>query len=310
MSAIDVLISQADVRGSLDLRCLFQGDWAVEHEQENVGVAPYHILLAGQCWVQMPDGLRIKLVAGDILVLPRGASHILRSDGSKAQLSVPQPISRGLLPVRIVGDGSEVDLLCGRFIYQRESILFSELPSHLLISGSALGQTGSLSLLVQLIRDEVGNNRRAAQFMVNALTSALFALVIRAHLEQSPQNEGALALLSDKRLSRAWQAILEAPDHDWSIEALAELANMSRATFMRAFNKRSGSSPWALLTKVRMERAYGLLLRTDQGLDDIAAQVGYQSQAAFSKVFKITYGSPPGQIRRGLVSSAGHQLFN
>lgn len=299
MSAIDALISQADVRGSLDLRCLFQGDWAVEHGQEGDGVAPYHIVLAGQCWVQLPDGVRIKLVAGDILVLPNGASHILRGDASEALIRLPRPVVRGLLPVRMIGNGSEVDLICGRFIYQRESILFSGLPSHLIIPGGTFDQTGPLSALVQLIRDEVDNERLAAQFMVNALTSALFALVIRAHLNQSPQVEGTLALLSDKRLSRAWEAILEAPEHDWNIDTLADLANMSRASFMRAFSKRSGSSPWAMLTKVRMEIAYGLLRRTDKGLNDIAAQVGYNSQAAFSKVFKTTYGSPPGLIRRG-----------
>jgi AraC family transcriptional activator of mtrCDE len=75
---------------------------------------------------------------------------------------------------------------------------------------------------------------------------------------------------------------------------------MSRATFMRAFAKLAGNSPWTLLTQVRMQMAYGLLSRTQSGLSDIAAQVGYQSQAAFSKVFKDTYGMAPGQLRRSL----------
>ena len=140
----------------------------------------------------------------------------------------------------------------------------------------------------------------AGQFIVNALSSALFALVLRAHLQHTPQTEGTLALMSDKLLGHAWQTMLDDPARDWSVDALADLANMSRATFMRAFSKLSGSSPWTLLTKVRMERAYGLLTRTQDGLSDIAAQVGYQSQAAFSKVFKDTYASAPGQLRRSL----------
>jgi AraC family transcriptional activator of mtrCDE len=75
---------------------------------------------------------------------------------------------------------------------------------------------------------------------------------------------------------------------------------MSRATFMRAFVKMAGVSPWVLLTQVRMELAFSLLSHSHLGLSDIAAQVGYQSQAAFSKKFKEIYGEAPGRVRRGI----------
>lgn len=72
---------------------------------------------------------------------------------------------------------------------------------------------------------------------------------------------------------------------------------MSRATFMRAFVKVAGVSPWVLLTQLRMELAFNLLRQSRLSLLDIAAQVGYQSQAAFSKKFKETYGEAPGRMR-------------
>lgn len=304
MKAIDTLITLADVRGSLDLRCQFQGDWALDHDQEADGTAPYHIVLAGQCRVELPDGRRITLVAGDILVLPAGTRHLLLSTGERVTPSTPQRVNGGLLPVQRFGSGADLDLLCGRFVHQRQSLLFSSLPNHLVISSQALTPSDPLPALVALLRSEADANQAGARFMVNALTSALFTLVLRAHLQQSPQREGSLALLGDKRLGRAWQAMLEDPAHDWTVEALAELASMSRATFMRAFGKLSGSSPWTLLTHVRMQMAYGLLSRSQSGLSDIAAQVGYQSQAAFSKVFKDTYGMAPGQLRRSLNGNA------
>jgi AraC family transcriptional activator of mtrCDE len=304
MNALDTLISLADVRGSLDLRCHFQGDWALEHDQEPTGIAPYHIVLAGECRVEMPDQQRLTLTAGDILVLPRGSQHLLLSTGPRVAPSRPQrQTNNGLLPVQRFGEGAELDLLCGRFIHQRQALLFASLPDYVKVSTRALGQNDPLPSLVALLRSEAEANQAGGQFMVNALTSALFTLVLREHLRQSPLQEGSLALLSDRRLGRAWQAMLEDPAHDWSIEALAEQASMSRATFMRAFAKLSGSSPWTLLTQVRMQRAYGLLSRSQGGLSDIAAQAGYQSQAAFSKVFKDTYGMAPGQLRRSL--SAG-----
>ncbi|MFJ5296486.1 AraC family transcriptional regulator [Pseudomonas sp. NPDC088368] len=302
MHAIDTLITLADVRGRLDLRCQFQGDWALDHEQESDGVAPYHIVLAGQCQVELSDGRRLKLVAGDILVLPDGMSHLLISPGPRVPASRPQLETGGLLTVQRFGHGAEPDLLCGRFLYQRHSMLFSALPDYLLISTQALDACDPLPALVALLRSEADANRPGGQFMVNALTSALFTLVLRAHLQQSPQSEGSLALLGDKRLGRAWQAMLDDPAHEWTVDTLAERASMSRATFVRAFGKLSGSSPWTLLTQVRMQMAYGLLSRSQSGLSDIAAQVGYQSQAAFSKVFKDTYGMAPGQLRRRLDS--------
>jgi AraC family transcriptional activator of mtrCDE len=303
MTAIDTLIFLADVRGSLDLRCQFQGDWALDHAQEPADTSPYHIVLAGQCHVEMADRRRLTLTAGDILVLPRGGPHLLLSPGQRVAASQPQRATEaGLLPVQRFGDRVELDLLCGRFIHQPRAMLFSSLPDPVKVSSQALDSGDPLPSLVALLRREADANLAGGQFMVNALTAALFTLIVREHLRQAPQLTGSLALLTDKRLGRAWQAMLENPAHDWNIEALAELASMSRASFMRAFAKLSGSSPWALLTEVRMQRAYGLLSRSREGLSDIAAQVGYQSQAAFSKVFKDTYGMAPGQLRRTLIA--------
>jgi AraC family transcriptional activator of mtrCDE len=304
MNAIDTLITLAQVRGSLDLRCQFQGDWALDHAPEPQGVAPYHVVLHGQCRIELPGGRQLKLAAGDIVVLPGGFDHVVTSPGERVASSPPAIQNGGLLPIKRFGEGAELDMLCGRFLYQPGAMLFSALPDHLLISSQALNEGDPLRALVALLRSEAEANRAGGQFMVNALTSALFTLVLRAHLEQSPQSEGSLALLSDRRLGLAWQAMLKDPAHDWTVEALAELASMSRATFMRAFNKLAGRSPWALLTQVRMELAYGLLSRSQSGLSDIAAQVGYQSQAAFSKVFKDTYGMAPGQLRRSLDTDA------
>lgn len=298
MNAIDTLITLADVRGSLDLRCQFQGDWALEHDQEVPGKAPFHLVLSGRCRVELTGGQRLDLTAGDILVLPSGAAHLLLSRGRRVSASIPDLVTGSLLAIKRFGDGDDLDLLCGHFIYQTDSSLFASLPDHLLTSSNTLGVSDPLPSLVSLLRSEADLDQPGAQFVVNALTSALFALVMRAYLRQSPKTEGTLALLADKRLSRAWQAMLEDPARDWTTEALASLANMSRAAFLRSFTKLSGTSPGSLVTKVRMELACGLLSRSSHGLSDIAAQVGYQSQAAFSKVFKKTYGTAPGQFRR------------
>jgi AraC family transcriptional activator of mtrCDE len=301
MNAIDKLISLANVRGSLDLRCQFQGDWALNHEQETLGHAPYHIVLAGECRVEFPDGQRLPMRAGDILLLPRGARHVMHSSGKTVAPTSPKIISGGTLPIHRIGAASpELDMLCGGFHFNRASLLFASLPEYLVIPSGALPANGPLPALVDVIRAEADANKVGARFLLDALSQALFTLILRAHLANHGQDSGSLALLGDKRLGRAWQSMLDNPAHEWTIQGLADLASMSRANFMRAFVKVASVSPWVLLTQVRMELAFSLLSHSHLGLSDIAVQVGYQSQAAFSKKFKEVYGEAPGRVRRAI----------
>jgi len=301
MNAIDTLINLANIRGSLDLRCQFQGDWALEHEQQALGTAPYHIVLAGECRVELADGQRLPMRAGDILLLPRGAAHLMHSPGKTVTPSSPQVVTGGTLPIHRIGGASvELDMLCGGFHFNRASLLFSALPEYLVIPSGALPANGPLPALVEVMRGEADGNQPGARFLLDALSQALFTLILRAHLASQGQGSGSLALLGDKRLGRAWQAMLADPAHEWTIQGLADIASMSRANFMRAFVKVAGVSPWVLLTQVRMELAFSLLSHSHLGLSDIAVQVGYQSQAAFSKKFKDVYGEAPGRVRRGI----------
>lgn len=301
MTPIDKLISLANVRGVLDLRCQFQGDWAMEQEQKALGLAPYHVVLAGECRVEFPDGQRLPMRAGDILLLPTGIPHVMQSPGKAVIPTEPEVVMGGLLKMHRIGGASpDLDMICGRFHYNRASLLFAALPPYLLIPSGALPADGPLAALVALLRAEATGEQAGARFMLDALSQALFTLMLRAHLETHGQDSGTLALLADKRLGSAWQAMLADPAHDWTIERLSEMANMARSTFMRTFEKVAGESPWVLLTKVRMEMAFSLLSHSYLGLNEIAAQVGYQSQAAFGKKFKEVYGEAPGRVRKGI----------
>ncbi|MDG9856670.1 MULTISPECIES: AraC family transcriptional regulator [Pseudomonas] len=301
MNSIDHLIQLAGLRGSLDLRCRFLGDWALDHEPLPEGTAQYHVVLSGSCRAEMPDGQALDLEAGDVLVLPDGAAHLLRSQGARVAAQSPEVHEAGLLPVHRLGTGEgELDMLCGSFHYQRGSLLIGSLPSVLKVSCQDNGLGDAVAALVGLLRAEADGNQAGARFLVDALSSALFTLILRVYLQEHTPSSGTLALLADRRLSRAWQAMLDDPAHEWTIEALAERANMSRATFTRLFTQVAGRSPWALLTTVRMELAYRLLSTSQLRLCDIAAQVGYQSQASFTKKFRDTYGEAPGRLRRAV----------
>jgi AraC-like DNA-binding protein len=98
---------------------------------------------------------------------------------------------------------------------------------------------------------------------------------------------------SDPRLSPALQAIHASAGKPWTVDDLARLSNMSRATFARVFHQALGQAPMQYLTDWRMTLARDLLLAQDATLDEIAAQAGYSSVYAFATAFRRNHGEPP-----------------
>ena len=79
--------------------------------------------------------------------------------------------------------------------------------------------------------------------MIDALSNVLFIYILRHAQQIGLLNQGLLAALQDKRLNQVLEKILFSPQLDWNIEQLAELASMSRATFMRIFQQQLGMPP-------------------------------------------------------------------
>ena len=299
MTPIDSLIALANLHGNLDTRCQLQGDWAMDHAQEKLGVAPYHIVLSGSCRAELPGGQHVTLKEGDILLMPGGGPHLLCSQGAQIRPATqPRITEDGVLTVYRLGRGvPDLDMLCGSFYYNPQSLLFGALSDYLVVSSSQWQSDDQLAALITLLRSEADGQQLGARSFIDALSLALFTLILRTWLNDQTPVAGTFALLADKRLSKAWQAMLAEPGHQWTIDSLALAACMSSAAFTRAFGKVAGVSPWVLLTQLRMELAFNLLRQSHLSLTDIAVQVGYQSQAAFSRKFKETYGEAPGRLR-------------
>ncbi|WP_137974137.1 AraC family transcriptional regulator [Pseudomonas sp. F(2018)] len=294
MTPLDRLIALAAVQGTLDLRCQLHGSWHLDHPQLPASEAAYHIVLSGECRLSLSDGRHLPLREGQLLLLPHGASHILsHGEGTPGR---PQQDRFGALPRVRIGRGTNgLDMFCGHFHHAPGSALFDALPEVLLLPIQA---NSSLAALVELLRQEAESARQGARSLIDHLSGALFTLILRTHLEQQPVLSGALALLTDRRLARAWQAMLDDPARPWSVSELAALANQSRATFARNFAALAGTSPGAMLTRLRMEKARLLLRTSTLSLNAVALEVGYESPAAFSRAFRQCHGDAPGRYRQ------------
>lgn len=126
----------------------------------------------------------------------------------------------------------------------------------------------------------------------------LLIYILRHAIQENLITGGVLLALQDKRLNAVLGAILQHPQEDWRIEQLADLSAMSRANFIRVFQQQLGMSPGRFITQVRLQSAAFLLKQSQQSVLTIALEVGYQSEAHFSKAFKNYYQLSPSQYRK------------
>lgn len=156
------------------------------------------------------------------------------------------------------------------------------------------GAGGVLSLLF----DEAFQRNCGRQAMLDRLFEVVLIQVLRQLMEQGLVQAGMLAGLSHPRLRIALVAMHEQPAQDWSLEALAARAGMSRSVFARTFRDAVGCTPGVYLQRWRIGLAQQAL-RKGRPLKMIADEVGYGSEAALSRVFKAQTGQSPRQWRNG-----------
>jgi AraC family transcriptional activator of mtrCDE len=211
------------------------------------------------------------------------------------------------------GHGERLEMLCGRFFIgpPHDRLIRDYLPATLMVRGmdgrgeEGVGPASShLSSLVGLMRMESAGDKVGGYAMLNALTSALFTLALRVASESEQAPAGLLALAGHPRLAPAISAMFADPARTWNLPDLADLCGMSRATFMRHFQDKLGRSASELLTDIRMSLAANELKKPAMTTEAVAESVGYQSVAAFRRVFADRMGMTPGQWRR-LAREAG-----
>jgi AraC family transcriptional activator of mtrCDE len=148
------------------------------------------------------------------------------------------------------------------------------------------------------MRVESASSKLGSYAILNALTSALFTLTLRAASESEQAPAGLLALAGHPRLAPAISAMFADPARPWTLPDLADLCSMSRATFMRHFQDKLGRSAIELLTDIRLSLAANELKKPAMTTEAVADAVGYRSVAAFRRVFTDKMGMTPGQWRR------------
>jgi AraC-like DNA-binding protein len=278
-------------------------------------VLEYHLVTRGSCWGGIVGEEPIRLEEGDIVVFPQGDAHVMSSSPGLRGTTAAELYRRRAgtqLPFTVregQPGGPPTELVCGFLGCDRRPFnpLLATLPRILRVSTREGG--GWLEALARLAVTESTGERTGAETVLARASELMFVEVIRRYLAAlPPEQTGWLAGLRDPFVGRALAALHDRPAKAWTVESLAREAALSRSALSERFQHLIGESPMHYLTKWRMQLAATLLRSRNVSVFEAAMEVGYASEAAFSRAFKKLVGVPPATWRENRAEEARTQV--
>lgn len=312
MDVLSDLLAAASVRGVVGARIEAGADWGWWSDQSRG--AAFHAVTSGTMWLHVEGDEPRELLAGDVVLLPRGTPHVLGSDLAALRRTGPDRFDAadtgdyddGGGVVRIGRPPERTHVLCAHYLHDTAvaTPVLPALPDVVHIRAED-GDPG-LDATVTLLARELAQPRLATSVVLDHLVDILLVQLLRAWVAIAPSDglPGSLGALRDPVVGEALARLHEAPAEAWTAETLARAVAVSRATLARRFAAAVGEAPMAYLTRWRMDVAARRLRDTDEPLATVAAAVGYTSVYAFNRAFARARGVPPGRYRAASRSTA------
>ena len=266
-----------------------------------VRVVAFHFVKRGYIEVT-PDGENaVTVESGEMAICFGGLPHRVSQGVDTKSVSAEALLTGSKNPFQpdATNKARSTSLMCGVFMMRNVELnpLFSSLPSVLHVSAQRPGQLHNLPGVLSWMTQEAEQAAPGGNYVIERLLELLCAEVLRAHLENSTTESGWFSGLKDPVVGRAISMIHSRPGELWTVNRLAHGVAMSPSRFAARFSAALGDSPMAYVTKWRMNVAGRLLGESKQGVGEIAADVGYENVAAFSRAFKRHLGVPPATWR-------------
>lgn len=278
-------------------------------------VIGFHVMTEGSCWAEVIGRAEppIHFRAGEIVVFPAGDRNIMASaPGMRGTLDESlyfRPADRLLpfsLKVNAPAGSDSCRFVCGYLSCDSRPFnpLLNALPRVVHSPLSQASQGWLTSLLDVAIRESVARSA-GSEVMLAKLAELMFVEVMRNHIDRLPEDaRGWFAGLRNPQIGAALRLIHGRPTHPWTLDSLAREVGMSRSAFAEHFSAYVQMPPMQYLGRWRVQIAARLLDTQGASIAQAAAEVGYQSEAAFNRAFKRYVGVAPGAWRRGLRGSA------
>lgn len=274
-------------------------------------IISYHIVTEGRCWGAIGDEPSVCLESGDILLIPRGdpyfissAPHLRPQEPVEQALSFFRQMAAGQLPFTVTQGGGGPEryrMICGFLGCDARPFnpVLASLPRLVHLRRPSGAAADRLSHLIEFAVAESRERRSGGRCILLRLSELMFVEVVRHCLDAIPTGQtGWLAGLRDPFVGQALALLHELPADPWTLEKLANTVACSRSTLADRFTRFVSEAPMQYLTRWRMQLAARLLTDGTAKVSAVALEVGYDSEAAFSRAFKRIVGVSPAIWRR------------
>lgn len=308
------LLKTVRLTGAVFFEIAAQGPWAVASPARELilprilpgadHLIAYHVVTAGQCFGTAAGGEPAALKAGDVIVFTNAQPHVMSSaPGMQADPPVRDVLevaAAGQQPFCInYGNGqNSTRLVCGYLACDAGPFnpLLDNLPPVLTARD---GGDSWISQFITMAVAETSAKHAGSETVLTRLSELMFVNVVRNYLEAlPPEKTGWLAGLRDPSIGKALSLLHDKPAAEWTIDELARQTGVSRSVLAERFTELLGIPPMHYLAKWRMQIACELLTGSNANVASIAARVGYESEAAFSRAFKKLIGETPSAWRQ------------
>lgn len=275
----------------------------------------YHVVLKGDFLLSVDSEPPVQVHAGEVILLPRNDTHVLASAPGirpvKGSSLVRPSADGGLARIVYGGGGAETHMLCG-FLGSDDAFnpLLSSLPRMLRLDLREAASRDWIEASARFAATELAEGRLASSGLMSRLSEVLLIESVREYaLRLGPGAAGWLKGLGDPQIGRALGLMHRDLGMHWTPEALAREVGLSRSAFIERFTLRTGLPPIRYLAFWRLQAARHQLRETRRTIAQIAHEVGYGSEEAFSRAFKREFGLSPSRWRdrspEGLPPPAG-----
>ncbi len=303
MDALSDVLRTTRLTGGVFLHAEFSDPWCLESRvspeicasflSEASDLIPYHYVLEG------------RLGPGEVVLLPRNDWHMLGGDLSLppvAGAEVVHPAANGgLATIKYGGGGARTRIVCGFLGGEKldRNPIVSTLPAMLHLSVREGSSAEWMRTTFSYAADEIAAGRIGSETVMAKLSELLFVEAIRCYVETLPEGQtGWLAGLKDPYVSRALALLHARLSDPWNVDDLGREIGLSRSALADRFSQVIGLPPMQYLTQWRMQVAARELRNSSKSIPQVAQEVGYESEGAFSRAFKRVMDMPPATWRR------------
>jgi AraC-like DNA-binding protein len=264
----------------------------------------YHLLTEGRASVHIEDGEDIPLSAGDIVIFPHGDAHIMGNGTAATTIDEEKELARllaqGLKISRMGGGGEVTKFVCGFMACEPRlsKVFLNGLPPVFKVNIRNHTSGKWLENSIRFSVDEAHASRAGGEAVLAKLSEVLFVETLRAYITHlPPEQTGWLAGARDSEVGKTLALMHRNPAHPWTLATLAKEAGVSRSVLAERFRHYLNEPPMSYLTRWRLQLGSQMLASTSYSVAQIAAEVGYESEAAFNRAFKREFAVPPARYR-------------